>query len=406
MNQAPPLKPPAVVLGLCAHGLAVARALAARGVTVFGLEQDAALPGVRSRAARVRLIPDLNGQGLVQALLDPRNDWPGDLPPVLFPTNDNMVRVLAEAWPSLAGRYRLSWSGGREQVRRLLEKSALEQRCLEAGCSYPASVRFDAQTDPALVTAQLGLPVIAKPARPLSSFKVRVINTIDELVDLRARHSDALPFIVQSFVPGGDERIRFCALYLDRGREIARFDGRKLRSRPMGHTTIAEPLRDDAIHEQTLRFFRGLDLSGPVSVEWKLDADGHAWVIEPTVGRTDFWIDVCVANGVNLPWVEYCHQAGLSIPRVAQRYERTWINTERDPGALPWWAGQLARRRVSASRPTFPYLSATDPGPVPRATLRAAQRLLRRLSPARRTRQRALADPAFAKGWSDRGRYP
>src|SRR6185503_20834212 len=104
------------------------------------------------------------------------------------------------------------------------------------------------------------LPLIAKPARPLSSFKVRVIESVEQLARLRTQHADALPFIVQAYVPGGDERIRFCALYLDRGREIARFDGRKLRSRPMGHTTIAEPLHDDAIHAETTRFLRGLEL--------------------------------------------------------------------------------------------------------------------------------------------------
>jgi predicted ATP-grasp superfamily ATP-dependent carboligase len=265
----------------------------------------------------------------------------------------------------------------------LLEKPALALRCAETGSAYPASAQFDAQSDPAEVAARLGLPMIAKPARPLSSFKVRVLESVAQLEKLRNEHSDALPFIVQSFVPGGDERIRFCALYLDRGREIARFDGRKLRSRPMGHTTIAEPLHDDAIHAETMRFFRGLELSGPVSVEWKLDASGLPWIIEPTVGRTDFWIDVCIANGVNLPAIEYCHQAGRPIPRVAQRFDRTWINTERDPAALPWWAGQVARRRANAGRPTFPYLSAADPGPVPQATLRAAQRLWRRLNPQR-----------------------
>jgi predicted ATP-grasp superfamily ATP-dependent carboligase len=388
MTEVPP-KPPAVVLGLCAHGLAVARALDACGVTVHGLEQDASLPGCRSRAARLTLVADINGGGLIDALLDRTQPWSGGPPPVLYPTNDNMVRTLADAWPALAGRYRLSWSESRAAVRSLLEKSAITQRCLDTGSACPSSVEFDAHSDPAAVAAQLNLPLIAKPARPLSSFKVRVIESVEQLTRLRVQHADALPFIVQAFVPGGDERIRFCALYLDRGREIARFDGRKLRSRPMGHTTIAEPRHDDAIHAETTRFLRGLDLSGPVSVEWKLDPGGLPWIIEPTVGRTDFWIDVCVANGVNLPWVEYCHQAGLPIPRVSQRFDRTWINTERDPAALPWWAGQVARRRANVGRPKFPYLSATDPGPVPQATLRAAQRLWRRLS-AQRAPQRAL----------------
>jgi predicted ATP-grasp superfamily ATP-dependent carboligase len=388
MTGIPGPTPPAVVLGLCAHGLAVARALDACGVTVHGVEQDASLPGCRSRAARLALVRDINGPGLVDALLDARHPWAGGPPPVLFPTNDNMVRTLAEAWPSLDGRYRLSWSECRAGIRALLEKSALARRCAETGSAYPASVPFDADSNPDDIAARLGLPMIAKPARPLSSFKVKVIESVAELVRLRDQHRDALPFVVQSYVPGGDERIRFCALYLDRGRELARVDGRKLRSRPMGHTTIAEPLHDDAIHAETTRFLRGLELSGPVSVEWKLDPAGLPWIIEPTVGRTDFWVDVCVANGVNLPWIEYCHQVGLPLPRVTQRFDRTWINTERDPAALPWWAGQVARRRANAGRPTFPYLSATDPGPVPQATLRAAQRLWRRLS-AQRSPQRA-----------------
>src|SRR5262245_5469115 len=116
-------RPPAVVLGLCAHGLAVARALDACGVAVHGVEQDPSLPGCRSRAARLTLVRDINGTGLIDALLDTRHPWSGGPPPVLFPTNDNMVRTLADAWPALGDRYRLSWSASRSDVRALLEKS-------------------------------------------------------------------------------------------------------------------------------------------------------------------------------------------------------------------------------------------------------------------------------------------
>jgi len=165
MTDVPP-KPPAVVLGLCAHGLAVARALDACGVAVHGVEQDASLPGCRSRAARLTLVRDINGPGLIEALLDGRRPWSGGPPPVLYPTNDNMVRTLADAWPALEGRYRLSWSERRTAVRSLLEKSAITQRCKETGSACPASIEFDAHGDPAAVAAQLGLPLIAKPARP------------------------------------------------------------------------------------------------------------------------------------------------------------------------------------------------------------------------------------------------
>ena len=227
-----------------------------------------------------------------------------------------MVRTLADAWPALEGHYRLSWSERRTAVRSLLEKSAITQRCKDTG----SACRRRSNSTRTAIRRSRGTARSASHRQtrpPLSSFKVRVIESVEELARLRAQHADALPFIVQAFVPGGDERIRFCALYLDRGQEIARFDGRKLRSRPM----VIRPLPNRCTTTRSTprrRASCGLELSGPVSVEWKLDPGGLPWIIEPTVGRTDFWIDVCVANGVNLPWIEYCHQSGAADPaRIA-----------------------------------------------------------------------------------------
>jgi predicted ATP-grasp superfamily ATP-dependent carboligase len=168
-------------------------------------------------------------------------------------------------------------------------------------------------------------------------------------------------------VPGGDERISFCALYLDRGRILARFDGRKLRSWPMGHTTVAEPHIDDEVFEQTRRFYAPLALSGPVSLELKRDDEGRLWVIEPTVGRTDFWLGLCLTNGVNLPYVEYRHQAGLDVPEQLQTARRTWLNTDRDPAALPWYLARCLAGAARLRRIAFPYLESDDLQPFRRA---------------------------------------
>jgi predicted ATP-grasp superfamily ATP-dependent carboligase len=326
------------------------------------------------------MVREINGPGLLRELLDLIPALPSKEPPVLFLTNDHMVQTIAEGWPSLEGRYRLSWSDRRLEILSLLEKSEHLARSQATDCRYPLSALVPELPGAGALPPDLRYPVIAKPTRPLSSFKVRVLEDPAELQRLAFEHPDALPFVVQNYVAGPEERTHFCAMYLDHGRELARFVGRKLRSKPMGHTTIAEPVRNERLHSITRRFFDGLDLSGPVSLECKFDDDGEAWIIEPTVGRTDFWIGACIANGVNLPWLEYCHQAGLPIPVFSQRYGRTWFNTERDPAGIAWWASQVLRGRFTARLPALPYFSLRDPYPVPSATRRIGQKLQRRIS--------------------------
>ena len=51
----------AVIVGLCAHGLTLARALHKSGISILGLESDASLPGVVTKAAEVKIVRDING---------------------------------------------------------------------------------------------------------------------------------------------------------------------------------------------------------------------------------------------------------------------------------------------------------------------------------------------------------
>ena len=146
----------------------------------------------------------------------------------------------------------------------------------------------------------------------------------------------SLPAIAQEFIHGDDSNIHFAALYMNQGDIIARFEGRKLRSRPMGHTTVAISESNDETHALARQFFAGLRLSGPVSLEIKKDDKSNFWVIEPTVGRTDFWVGLCINDGIDLPLVEYLNGTGQCSNPGTQRNQTLWINGERDPAALVW----------------------------------------------------------------------
>ena len=285
--------PPAIVIGTCGHGLAVIRALNDGQVPVLALEANLHQPGARTRLAVVEQVADVNGLGLIEALLRlrPRVDCPRQ--PVLFLTNDTMVRTIAKHWQLLECHYALSWAHCRDKIEQLLDKHQLEAYCETQGCSYPPTwlLRSHGDIDAAMVVT--GELAIVKPSQPLSGFKTALPRSRADFEALIERHQRDLPFLAQKFVPGDDTSIYFCALMLLGGEVLARFDGRKLRSRPMGHTTIAEASLRDDVYRETLRFFAGLNLSGPVSLELKRALDGRLWVIEPTVGRTDFWLGLC-----------------------------------------------------------------------------------------------------------------
>jgi D-aspartate ligase len=374
-------RPEAVVVGACAHGLALVRTLAQRGVAVHLLESNPKLPGTATRYAAVHPVDDINGPGLITALLSWRANHrgrPGGT--VLFLTNDNMVRQVARGWNALSATFRLSWSSSRDTVERFLSKSAIQAQCEANGLLYPRSIVLGSLAELESLH-RTDFPLIVKPVRPLSGFKVELVQSLGDLRAMVIRHHADLPFLLQQWIPGDDRALRFCALYLADGNVVARFDGQKLRSRrpALGGTTAAVPLHDSAVYEHTLQFFRGLDLSGPVSLELKKDQDSKFWVIEPTVGRTDYWVGCCIANGVDFPYVEYCHQAGLRPPPTKQEAVAIWCDTEYD---------RLARVSLFLRRPSveqrrakivYPYLDWVEWGPLLKALRQFTTELSKRL---------------------------
>lgn len=350
-------------MGLCAHGLAIVRSLHAANVPVIAVEANRALPGTRTRRAQIHFVADINGPALIDSLLEFAAAKAFAAPPVLFLTNDRMIETVGTHAQRLEGKYRLSWSASRAALLPLLRKDRIEGRCAETGLNYPQTRLISSLAELAPAAAGMRFPLIAKPTKPISPIKTLVIESAQSLAAAGQKLATSLPVILQEFIAGDDRSIRFGALYLRNGTPVARFEGRKLRSRPMGHTTIAVAERNDAIHELAKRFFDGLALSGPVSLELKRGPDGKEWVIEPTVGRTDFWVGLCIANGVDLPVIEYLSETGQRVEPIAQRDTHIWINGERDPGALLW---TLVRepRQLFGRQVRGVYANATDSKPV------------------------------------------
>ena len=374
--------PPAIVIGLCVHGLAIARCLHKEGVKVYALESDPKLPGNNTSCATVFDVASINSVELIDSLVALRTSFKteGDLKPVLFPINDNAVKVLAAEWGRLEAFYELSWSDSIAVVLRLLDKGNLERYCDSVGVGYPASV--EVQSADALRSALdvIDFPAIVKPTHPLSRFKARKLFStadVDRHID---QYPDEYPLLVQPWIPGDDKSIYFCAFYLREGEVLAQFVGQKLRSHPpaMGQTTAAIPVDLPDVAEQARAFFKGVSISGPVSLELKRSPEGKLFVIEPTVGRTDYWADVCIQNGVPIPWIEYCDVIGCSISESTQSFKSIWLDSERDP--LIFWSAWRSHGGLSyiAHRFRFAFQDRIDLKPFIHALRRFAWKRVKR----------------------------
>jgi predicted ATP-grasp superfamily ATP-dependent carboligase len=383
---------PAVVVGSCAHGLAITRNLADHGVAVHAVEANAALPGTRTRMATTHLVRDVNSASLVEYLLDVRRRIASNDKPVLFVSNDNMVRCIAENWPRLSGDFSLSWSRSCGTIRTLLSKSALQSRCESVGLNYPRSLLINSLEDLSALQESFDFPVVIKPVTPLGSFKVRRFESLSDLREFVRGVGHSAPLLIQQWIEGGDESLLFCALLLQDGEPLGRFQGRKLASYPpaLGQTLAAEPSQANDVFEVTRRFFDGLNLSGPVSLEVKRDKHGKLWVIEPTVGRTDYWLPVCIGNGVELPYLEYATVLGMPLRTTGSTRTRCWYDTEKDPLC---YLRLVLQRKSSTWRAVFPYLRLDDFGPFVRAARLVLNRV--RCSLERRIK-RALMRPVKA----------
>lgn len=373
--------PQAVVVGLCAHGLAIVRALGRSGVRVLAVESNRELPGNQTRFASVANVGPMNGPGLSETLRTLATSRGWDEAPVLFLTNDRMVRDVAENWALLQPHYRLSWAACRERVLRLMQKENLPAECGVTGVRFPATRSIGDARDVIGTVDELKLPIIVKPSWPLGSFKTRIVESAAQLGELVAEHAGSLPFVAQEWIDGGVESLCFCALYLREGRVVAHIEGRKVYAGPdgLGQATVMETWPDDRVFAAALAFLANDRLSGPVAVEFKADRAGNLWLIEPNIGRTEYCVDVCIANGVNLPVIEYCDVAGTPLPKAEQRRDRTWVDTDRDRWAWLRLISQAPMSRHWRSA-IFPYFRFGDSGPFLAALGQVLRRRVARLT--------------------------
>ena len=202
-----------------------------------------------------------------------------------------------------------------DDLMRLMDKTAFQEWAVQQGFPLPAAVTVDGHDTLRKAVEQVGLPCIFKPlvrtpewdsVYPDRKFLPcdnsrdvdRLLAEADRLFELSPR------YILQQWIPGGDEDVVFCLLAFGaEGEVLESFTGRKLWQWPPlgGSTAICTDYDCTDLEELSLRIMRASGVRGLGSVEFKLNRDTMQYLVtEPTVGRNDYQSYVAVRAGKNM----------------------------------------------------------------------------------------------------------
>jgi predicted ATP-grasp superfamily ATP-dependent carboligase len=196
-------------------------------------------------------------------------------------------------------------------------------------------------------------PLVIKPAdkAPLVSNQendrpVRVEDWDEATVRAAKMMERAGRLTVQEWIEGDDSDIYFSLFVCSSAGEfLASFSGRKLVCTPpdVGITAVcaAAPEMDEELTQLTRQFTERVGYKGIGSLEFKRDRQsGRLFIIEPTVGRTDWQEEIATLCGVNIPLVAYRAEANMAVKESAR------------PTSRVMWRSSIVHRLPAGIAPT------------------------------------------------------
>jgi D-aspartate ligase len=221
-------------------------------------------------------------------------------------------------------------------MQMLMNKSSFQQSAEELKSPIPRSVRLT----PNIKLERIDLvryPCVIKPLvknaeysrRFVKAYKVSSARDAAELwTELSTVVSEA---IMQEWIEGSDSDVYFCLQYRGpSGAPAVSFVGRKVCQWPpmIGGTAscVSAPDAFDELVASTNAYFEAVGFVGLCSMEYKRDTrDNRFYMVEPTVGRTDYQEEIATLNGVNIPFAAYCGELGRKLSASISIYPpRAW----------------------------------------------------------------------------------
>lgn len=325
--------------------------------------------------------------------------------PVLYYADDAMLALVRRYRAQLEPHYRFLMPAS-DLVIACGDKIGFNALARAAGVPVPRTAT-GADVASADDVAAFGFPLVIKPGSHVGWFaseavalaggksrKIIVANDRAEFETLLAatrRFTDN--FIVQEFIPGGEDQVySFHAFVREDSTPAASFVGRKIRTYPAlgGESSYIALVRDFSIHRLGKDVVQKLGVSGPVKIDFKRDPrTGRDYVLEVNL-RFNLWHQLGAVCGVNLLLIAYEYLTGAPPPPIADyRTDIRWLDIYGDfraflsdyrPAKLYSWKTYLASLKAPKVYHLFAW---KDPLPLALAAMNflsaTAKRLFGRL---------------------------
>jgi D-aspartate ligase len=374
--------PHIVITGSSANALGALRSLHQYSLTLVCEDENS--PAWHSRYGKKVRVQSTKKESIVAELCNMAKTLPDSAErPLLLMTEEKTVYQVSLHREKLEQYFQLHLCPHSLLVA-LQSKEGFQQLAAQANSPVPKGVILRSDDD--LVNLnQLQFPCVFKPLEQNEAYgkqfkKAYKVNSIAEVSALYSDICKVMPeMIVQEWLEGADSDIYFCLAFFDQNSTlVSSFTGRKIRSWPLqvGGTAscTAAPEAESELKDLTCQFATAVGYSGLIGMEFKFDVQRKKFfMIEPTVGRTDYQHEVAALCGQNYlaKWVASVYK----LPNLAEEKKSSviWYDEIADAKALQHGAANqmfLQRKRVAA------IWRLTDPKP---AILRFWRRLLNRL---------------------------
>ena len=369
-------------------GLNILRCFTDSNVPTIVVAYDPKDPALHSRYCQQKIIIDSSGKDrgrIVDKLLEMGKKFKEK--PVLLYGDDNMLLLISRNRESLAKFYRFLMPAP-ESVEDFVDKTRFNSIANRLDIPVPETVLSSQVKDIEGVKEYLSPPYLLKPnshvgwhqsavvreetkGQPQKGLLANSDEDLERIFCLMKRFTD--DFVVQEFVPGGEDLIySFHAYYNSESEPLAYYVGKKIRTYPRigGESCYLELVKEPEIVHLGMDILKKLKFVGPVKVDFKKDVRRNRFYLLEVNARFNLWHYLGSVSGINIPKLAYEDLSGQYVtPQKNYRVDIKWlafgmdfrafIKSYRPSGELSWirWLISLRGKKV------YTFFSWRDPCP-------------------------------------------
>jgi predicted ATP-grasp superfamily ATP-dependent carboligase len=316
---------------------------------------------------------------LLDLLLKKAAEWSGTL---IIPTKDYGVEFLAQHRDILSQHYLIP-TPDQSVIKRIVNKKNLYGTASELGIAVPRIFCPGSLEELVALEGKITFPCLVKPGLGhlffrKFDFKMIEAATFDDLVRSYRNltcdfTSDEFELMICEIVPGPDsaQMVQYVSYIDQSGELLASMTSRKIRQDPprYGQGRIARSERISDLDEQSYRLLREVGYYGFSEIEWKYDPREGIYKLIEINPRFIFYIGLCIACGINFPYIQYADLVRHQKIRVDSFRENVyWIHEYKDVlhTALHHRMENLSLWdyvRPYLGRKSFAIFDPRDPGP-------------------------------------------